>query len=479
MRILLATYFEIPKATGINTYMNILKTVLEDQGHEVDILAHHPNNFQSIYMVNTEKYIDKTDIKRVIHDEVLRYYERYFPNTDPCIVTMEIERYTYELAAALFNLSHYDVIHAQEIISARAFYRIKPKHVLLVASIHGLYSKELIYNGWVSDKASVWNYMKQQEYYGSLSPHRTIVPTKWLKYELHENFQIPFYRLKIVPYGMNVTSFLNRMNDEPSPELEAPVEKFIILCLARIDKVKGHKTLIEALGVVKEKRDDFICWFAGGSINHEFKNDLEKYRNELNLEKHIVFLGDRLDIPALLKRANVLVLPSLQDNHPFAIMEAQVTGTAIVASDVGGIPEMLKHGETGLLFEKQNAVQLADRLLELMNNPKLSQQLAANALKIGMKIWSDTNLFKHIMNIYNNGIAAMKVSKRSTVSEPLIKGRYGLTNNEGVQLNRISSLFRFHSDRVVDSGPWYGITGNLPLTYSIPDNISIKSLIDT
>ncbi|MCS7458804.1 glycosyltransferase family 4 protein [Paenibacillus doosanensis] len=454
MRILLTTYFSLPTFTGLNTYINVLKAELEEHGHQVDVLAHHPSMEQTVYLVNGGATIDKTEIRNVVYGETERYFKQHWPNVDPWVLNAEMGRYTFELAASLLRLHQYDLIHAQDVISARAMRRVKPEQVPLVATIHGIYTKELLYYGWITDQESLqWKYMAEQERLGVVSPYCALVPTKWMKNEFRNVFRIPERRLKISPYGINVEQFLRRMKAEPDSSIEPPPGTFVMACVARIDPIKGHKTLMEALSLLKEKQDHFVCWLIGGCYQKELQAELEKERLTRKLENHVIFLGDRADVPALLHRADIMILPSLQENHPFAIMEAHLAGTAVVASDAGGIPEMIRHEENGLLFEKQNAAQLADKLLTIMNRPKLRLRMEAAARARGIKRWSSDSLYRRIMQVYDQARASVQPAQPNAVKASVWP----------------ASLFLFETDRSWDTGPWPAILRHLPAGYSIPD----------
>ncbi|MCL6568220.1 MAG: glycosyltransferase, partial [Meiothermus silvanus] len=93
--------------------------------------------------------------------------------------------YCFEVAAALFDLNQYDVIHTQDIVSTRALSRVKPAGTALVATIHGLLAKEHIFSGDIKSQDSLaWKYVSDEEYYGCVSADATIVPTDWLRREM-------------------------------------------------------------------------------------------------------------------------------------------------------------------------------------------------------------------------------------------------------------------------------------------------------
>ena len=191
MKILLATYWYLPHVGGVNEYVNLLKKELESLGHEVDILAHHPDMVH-YYLVNGDKKENKMKIKAIIYEKVNQLYQRFLPHVEPWVRWRDIERYTMELCSVLFNLEQYDLIHTQDIISTRALWRVKPEDVPLISTIHGLLANEHVIAEDIPDQDSVhWVYVSDEEFYGATSSNRTIVPTTWLHNELAQNFQVP------------------------------------------------------------------------------------------------------------------------------------------------------------------------------------------------------------------------------------------------------------------------------------------------
>lgn len=500
MRILFACYFYLPHVGGLNTYVETLKKELEEHGHQVDILAHHPDMqtiYKSTYTPNEFGWtvqgseIDKSlsrnenkiTIKDVIHSQVYNYYEKNLDHVDPWIRWREIERYTFEVAASLLNLNDYDLIHTQDIVSTRALWRVKPKHVPLVATVHGILATEHMNAGDITSKQSLaWKYVAEEEYYGHMSTDVTIVPTNWQKKQLSTNYKVPSDKINVIPYGMDLVPFLKNLEYDPYPPLkneQSDSEKFVIACPARLVPEKNHKTLIDALSILKGIRNDFVCWFIGdGKLRYE----LERQSKELNVRDNIVFLGNRWDVPALLKRSDIVVLASIQDMHPFALMEAQVAGKAIVASDAGGIPEIVRHGETGLIFERYNSSQLAQSLAEVMSNSELRSRLARNAEERGKVQWSSKTLYSNIMNVYNQALNLKKSSDltRFTVAEPNLIGRYGLIKPRGTQNESAADNFKFEvDDSKFDTKKWGVVLGSVPADYSIPDTCFIQTLAET
>jgi glycosyltransferase involved in cell wall biosynthesis len=365
-------------------------------------LAHHPDMVH-YYLVDGHKKIEKWQIKRVIYEKLYRFYQRFMSHVDPWVRYRDIERYCFELGATLFDLEQYDVIHTQDIISTRALSRVKPPSVALVATIHGLLAKEHLISGDIESKESLaWKYVSDEEYYGCVSADATIVPTDWLRHEM-EQFAVPPESLTVFPYGMDIAAF----EEKTKMPLTSPAEKkgiFTISCPARLVPVKGHSTL---LGGLRKLATDtsWHCWLIGdGQLRREIKQMISDY----GLTERVTMLGDRNDVPGLLKRSDIMVLPSLQDNLPFSIMEAQLAGTPIVASNAGGIPEMIEHGHTGLLFDVGNEEQLAQQLARLLKDAELRSELAGNAKEWAESQWSSVTLMERTLSAYDKALRKVR-----------------------------------------------------------------------
>ena len=500
---------------GVNQYIETLKKELEENGHKVDILSHHPGMltlYKHSYTKNQfgwniqgseidksiNAYSDRYTIKDVINSQVYQYYKKHLPHVEPMIRWREIERYTYEVAAALLDLSGYDIIHTHDILSTRAIWNVKPKHIPLVATIHGILATEYINAGDIKSVDSLrWKYAATEEFYGHMSTDATIVPTQWQRNQLSAHYHVPSEKINVIPYGMDLIPFLKKVKYAPYPPLKEHQKKsnqIVIACPARLVPEKDHQTLFEALRILKEKREDFVCWIIGDG---KLRDELVSLSNRLGLHDQIHFFGNRYDVASLLGIADIVVLALIQDMHPFSLMEAQVAGIPCVASNAGGIPEIVRHEDTGLIFEKRNSVQLADQILKLMNQPELRSKLAENAAKWGVERYSSKTLFNHTMNIYqqttsakqanqsrlsesaDQTIQSKQASEQGTIEQPNLIGKYGLVKERVGHEGPSASIFKFEVEALAfDKKQWRQILERIPATYSLPDTAYIQVLAE-
>lgn len=181
----------------------------------------------------------------------------------------------------------------------------------------------------------------------------------------------PPSRLRVIGYGIDPTRFA-RIERAGVPQAR-------FLFVGYLGAHKGIRVLLDALAKLA-RRDDWSLAIAGDG---ELRAALEERARTLGLGDRVRFLGalDHGEIERAYAAADAMILPSLwPENQPVSILEAMASGLAVVASAIGGIPELVEDGVTGLLFPPGDAVALADRLAHLLDDRVLLARLGANAL---------------------------------------------------------------------------------------------------
>jgi glycosyltransferase involved in cell wall biosynthesis len=113
----------------------------------------------------------------------------------------------------------------------------------------------------------------------------------------------------------------------------------------------------------------------GDSVSQAYRDGLEAYAAALGLGQRVVFTGFRRDVPALLSAVSVSVLPSLSEGLSNVVLEAMAAGVPVVATSVGGTPEIVDDGVTGLLVPPRDAGALADAISSLLTDPARRQTI--------------------------------------------------------------------------------------------------------
>lgn len=198
----------------------------------------------------------------------------------------------------------------------------------------------------------------------------------------------PADKLTVIPNAIDVGRFA--FGDERVARSHAAP---IVLTVARLDNQKGHEYLIEAADALPEVR----VLIAGDGPE---RARLEELARRSPASSRIEFLGARRDIPELLAGCDVFVLPSLFEGLPLAVLEAMAAGRPVVASDIGGIDEIVIPEMTGLLVPPRDAGALAAAVRRLLDDPGLGHRLGEQAHELVRSRYQQSRMARDVLDLY-------------------------------------------------------------------------------
>ena len=195
---------------------------------------------------------------------------------------------------------------------------------------------------------------------------------------------------------------------EPDPEalqsLGIGRNDLVIGTMGRLDsKSKGIVDLLHAAPIILEKLPHARFLLVGYAVP-----SIINLAESLGLRKKIIFAGFRTDIPQILACMDIYVQPSVKEALCSAIIQAMAMGKPVVATRVGGIPELVVDGQTGLLCEAENPENLAQNILKLANQPELRHQMGLRGLERAIKHFSLDHMTDEIENVYRSLITSKK-----------------------------------------------------------------------
>ena len=182
--------------------------------------------------------------------------------------------------------------------------------------------------------------------------------------------------------------------------LELPEGAPTLLEVARLCDVKGQRELIRALA--RLERRDAVALFAGDDLESggAFRRELEREAEAHGVSDRVRFLGYRRDVPALLEAVDVFVLPSWLEGLPLGVLEAMARGTPVVASAVGGTPELVADGETGLLVPPRDVDALVEALDGLLGDPERARRLGESGRARALAEFSAEAAAERVLRLY-------------------------------------------------------------------------------
>ena len=170
-----------------------------------------------------------------------------------------------------------------------------------------------------------------------------------------------------------------------------------ILFLGRICRDKGIRELLEAVRLLKEHYPDLHLYLGGVYEEKDLKPFVD------SMSDCVTWIGwvSGEDKAEWLNKCDIFVLPSYFEGQPISILEAMTYSCAIAASNVGGIPQMILNGQTGLLFEPKSAASIEETLRKLLDNPALCRTLGMAARERVSSQFSMDHYLNHLMQIYS------------------------------------------------------------------------------
>lgn len=220
-----------------------------------------------------------------------------------------------------------------------------------------------------------------------------VTPSNWLAGEVKRSSLLKRFKVSVIHYGLDTNKYIPCDKKSARKVLNLPENHNIVLFVAESlqNKRKGLELLIKALDILKNNN---IFLLSVGNTN----TDLINHANQMHLGN---LSNDNL-LPIVYSVADVFVIPSLQDNLPNTVLEAMACGTPVVGFNTGGIPDMVKPYDTGLLANTGDAVDLAKKIQWLLENDVKRKEMGKNSRQMIENHFRLDIQAKKYYELYNN-----------------------------------------------------------------------------
>ena len=235
---------------------------------------------------------------------------------------------------------------------------------------------------------------------------KVIAVSKFIKLHLKQTGMING-KAQLIYHGVDTSKFKERTFDQDKRDsLGLERKDRVVMNVGRLEPEKGVDNLIKAVPLIKQKGNHIKLVLIGdGSCRQAY----EQLAKNLGLKDTVLFLGGRGNVAELLSIADVFCLSSNREALSFAILEAMAEGKPVVATKVGGVPEAVVNGETGLLVPPANTKELAAAINTLLEDKELSKKFSANAKRRVEKHFKFDRMFEETKEIYKKVLASEKV----------------------------------------------------------------------
>jgi glycosyltransferase involved in cell wall biosynthesis len=187
---------------------------------------------------------------------------------------------------------------------------------------------------------------------------------------LRQREGIPIEKITVIPNGIDASAFSPKLSRPAGWPQISPVP--VIGAVGRLSPEKGQALLLEALSILRQQGKPFHAIMIGEGAS---RAELFQKTRDLQLEGQVSWVGKQTNIGEWLPFLDIFVLPSHWEGISLALLEAMAAGLPVVATRVGGNPEVVMEGTTGLLTQPNDPLQLADAIRTLIEKPALRQSM--------------------------------------------------------------------------------------------------------
>ncbi|MCI0505144.1 MAG: glycosyltransferase family 4 protein [Gammaproteobacteria bacterium] len=210
---------------------------------------------------------------------------------------------------------------------------------------------------------------------------------------------MPADAIRTLYYGVEDPPKLNaQQRTALRQSLQIPDNSYAIGMVGRIEEGKGQHLLVEAIRQLVSQGANVHATIIGPAMNPEYETALKKQVGERQLSGVIRFYGSHHNPIEIMPAFDVVVLATKQETFGLVLIEAMRNGVAVIGTRAGGVPEVIDEGITGLMFKPENAKELTEKLLLLINDRNLCQKLAQAGKEKADRLFAQEQHYHRLIN---------------------------------------------------------------------------------
>ncbi|MAT98031.1 MAG: glycosyl transferase [Anaerolineaceae bacterium] len=391
------------KTGGMNVYVRDFSRELGRQGILVDVFTRSQDDCAP----------------RIVHDLGSGGRVIHIPaGPEKPIPVDQVADYLDEFTTGVLHFAaseniQYDLIHSHYWLSGLVADRLRNAwHTPIVHMFHTLgHMKNKIAQ---SDSQLASAARLAGEYQVMALADKLIAATPAEEAQLIELYNADPSKIAIIPPGVDLERFQPIAKDVAKKRVGIPCGDTNILFAGRIEPLKGIDTMLRAMALIQERRPEVLhnaCMaIIGGDpwaddLDEEMAR-LQQLRTDLDIHDLVTFLGakDQDLLPNYYAAAEMVVMPSHYESFGMVALEAMAMGTPVIASEVGGLAHLVKHGVTGYHVPSRDPEALAARIYELLSNQDCRQVLGQQAREYARRYdWA--NIVDRMISVYEEVVA--------------------------------------------------------------------------
>lgn len=345
---------------GLELYFNQCRNTLEENGIKVTSVVSSTGRLQSLPATNSQFEIERG--------------RKWFPYKAAKTLARIIEEQKVDIV---------HVHHSSDLSLGSLAKRFSDRDIKLVFTrqMNLPHSKKDLYHRWVYSQYDLF-----------------LVITDHLKNQAIEKLPISKEAIVRLYYGIEEPPKVSKYDCDKIVNQE----KFNIGVFSRIEYLKGQHTVIESIELLKSGNLNPHLYLFGDIMDNEYFKKLEGRISELKLEENISFMGFMDNAKTFMACMDVVVLPSENETFGLVVVEAMRAGTPVIATNAGGVPEIIDHDNTGFLFDFEDAKALSAYMSELIYDPAKRKKIASQAKLKADEVFTIDNHYNSLINQFKD-----------------------------------------------------------------------------
>ncbi len=287
----------------------------------------------------------------------------------------------------ILEKEHVDIIHARSRVPGWiSFFASRGRKAYFITTIHGIYKSKS------SSEVMGWGKF-------------VICPSKAVARHMKETFGVSEDKIVVINRWVNLHKFTYT-----DPEIRK--NSNIIVSVGRVSPSKGYEYLIEAFKKVM-RNNPFLTLEIVGSADKsklDYLQHLKTLVNRYALDRNVKFIGFRPDVENVLSHARMVIVPSVIDEaFPRSVLEAYACGIPVIATNVGGVSEIIEDNIDGISVEPKNSEAIANAMVKLLGDNTLADTLAKNAREKVERLYSMEKCLKETQAVYQKTISYFRI----------------------------------------------------------------------
>lgn len=286
-------------------------------------------------------------------------------------------QFLVDRAAELGDAVSYDLVHAHDWLVSKAGVQLKHRWKLpLITTMHA--TERGRYRGHIPDEMSYQ--IDRMEWLSCFEAWRVIACSEYMRRELHDYFDLPYNKIKVLPNGVSINpdELCTQAEIDALRAAHAPNGEPLLLFVGRMVHEKGLQVLLRAMPRILAEFPEIKLLVAGKNGSTFFPTAYE-----LNVDRSVVFLDfvSNRQRDCLYRIADAAIFPSLYEPFGIVALEAMAAGCNVIASSVGGLAEIVHHLENGLTVYPNDPLSIVWAVRQVLTDPAAAERRRANGLQ--------------------------------------------------------------------------------------------------